>query len=49
MWIKKNSTYLYGIEKLTTYQACTRIFTTQILLSCTLHHMSTAVETDMIQ
>jgi hypothetical protein len=49
MWIKKISTYLYGTEKLTTYEAYTRMLTTQILLSCTLHHMSTAVETGMIQ
>ena len=49
MWIKKNTTYLYGTEKLTTYQAYTRIFTTHTLLSCTLHHICTAVEIDMIQ
>jgi len=48
MWIMKNATYLYGTEKLTTYQAYTRIFTT-LTLSCTLHHMSTAVDIDMIQ
>jgi len=49
MWIKKSTTYLYGTEKLTTYQAYTGIFTTYTLLSRTLHHMCTTVEINMIQ